>query len=254
MTYPPQQPGQPDPYGQQPGQPGPYGQPGQQPGPYGQQPGPYAQQPGPYGQPDPYGQQFGQNPYGQQPYGAHPGGPGGPGGEPPKKKTGLIVGISLGVVVVLAGVFAILAWVAPGFLLEDDDENSAEGENSAAPSTSQSSEPTSGSETAPESSESAPSDERAPGAKSTPEATAEAIMAGFNSGNRQAVTATVCLSKPQEVGPIPEGVQVEVTGSAQVSGNAAKVPAKNVSQNRDYFLVLKNEGGAWCYLGDQVTS
>lgn len=267
MTYPPQQPGQPDPYGQQPG---PYGQ---QPDPYGQQPGPYGQpgpqhygqqppQPGPYGQQDPYGQQqFGQQPYGgqqfgQQPYGAHPGGPGGPGGEPPKKKTGLIAGISAGAVVLLAGVFAFTAWVAPGFLL-DDEEQSADGNNNASPATSQSGEPTSsGSETSPETetSESAQSGERAPGAKTTPEATAQVIVAGFNAGDRQAVSETICLSKPQDVPPIPDGVQIEIAGSAQVSGDAAKVPAKNATQNRDYFIVLKNEGGAWCYLGDQVTS
>ncbi|HEV7981036.1 hypothetical protein [Amycolatopsis sp.] len=67
MTYPPRQP-----YGQQPQQP------------YGQQP--------PYGQQQPYPQQ----PYG---YGPPPGYP-----QPPKKsKTGLIIGIVIGAVVVLGG-------------------------------------------------------------------------------------------------------------------------------------------------------
>lgn len=69
-------------YGYQPGQP-PQGQQG-----YGQQP--YEQQG--YGQ-NPYAQQaYGQNPYGQQPYGAYP---------PAKKKTGLIIGIVVGVLVLL---------------------------------------------------------------------------------------------------------------------------------------------------------
>ncbi|WP_329014627.1 hypothetical protein OG271_06865 [Micromonospora rifamycinica] len=58
------------PYGQQP--PAPYGQ--QPPAPYGQQPyDPYGPQPTsgqPYGQPDPYGQPVGKDPYGPQPYGA----------------------------------------------------------------------------------------------------------------------------------------------------------------------------------------
>ncbi|MGW1235579.1 hypothetical protein [Streptomyces sp. b94] len=121
---------QPGPYGGQPpqGQPGPYGQ---QPGPYGapppqggpgygypqqapqgvppQQPNPYAQpqQPQGYGypqaqQPGPYGQQPPAPPYGGQPqYGAQP-----PyGGQPqqPKKKTGLIVGVAVVALAVIAG-------------------------------------------------------------------------------------------------------------------------------------------------------
>ncbi|MFI1931146.1 hypothetical protein [Streptomyces sp. NPDC020330] len=117
-------------------QPGPYGgQPPQgQPGPYGQQPGPYGapppqgppqgqpgygypqqapqgvppQQPNPYGQPQqgygyPQAQQPG--PYGQQPpappYGGQPGYDGQP--QQPKKKTGLIVGVAVVALAVIAG-------------------------------------------------------------------------------------------------------------------------------------------------------
>ncbi|MFJ5043044.1 hypothetical protein [Streptomyces sp. NPDC088719] len=119
---------QPGPYGGQPpqGQPGPYGQ---QPGPYGapppqgppqgqpgygypqqapqgvppQQPNPYAQpqQPQGYGypqaqQPGPYGQQPPTPPYGgQPPYGSQP--------PQPKKKTGLIVGVAVVALAVIAG-------------------------------------------------------------------------------------------------------------------------------------------------------
>ncbi|MFF3968600.1 hypothetical protein ACFYZ6_02110 [Streptomyces rubiginosohelvolus] len=116
---------QPGPYGGQPpqGQPGPYGQ---QPGPYGapppqgqpgygypqqapqgvppQQPNPYGQPPAPqqgYGypqaqQPGPYGQQPPQPPYGGQPmYGQQP--------PQPKKKTGLIIGVAVVALAVIAG-------------------------------------------------------------------------------------------------------------------------------------------------------
>jgi hypothetical protein len=100
MTHPPQQPGS---YGPQ----GPYGPPN--PNPYGPPPqGPYgSQQPTPYGQPPP-GQQppYGQPPYGQQPppYG-YVGPPGY--GQPPKKRTGLVVGIVIAVVVAIgAGIGA----------------------------------------------------------------------------------------------------------------------------------------------------
>ncbi|GAB2978806.1 hypothetical protein LWP59_39525 [Amycolatopsis acidiphila] len=137
MTYPPQ-PGQPDygqqpdPYGQQPGgygqQPGGYGQqqPGyppsgdfpQQPGQpqYGQQPG-YGQQP--YGQPGytqpyPYDQSGGggQPPYGQYPpgmYGAPPPGGGG-------SKKGLWIGLTVGLVVILAAL-GITGFWKPGFFV-----------------------------------------------------------------------------------------------------------------------------------------
>ncbi|WP_020659735.1 hypothetical protein [Amycolatopsis benzoatilytica] len=131
MTYPPQQPGgygqQPDPYGQQPGGQQPYGQPqqgGWNQGPasggfpaagapgqggYPQQPGQFGQQPGQQGQ---FGQQPGQpGQFGQQPGGQF----GGYGAEPPKKKkTGLIVGIAIGAVVVLGGGTGLVIWLTSG--------------------------------------------------------------------------------------------------------------------------------------------
>jgi ketosteroid isomerase-like protein len=77
MTYPPQPPGPPPPQG-----------------PYGQQPGPYGQQPPPgYGQQPPPGYPP------QQPYGYGP--------PPPKKsRTGLVIGVIAGVVVLAGGAIA----------------------------------------------------------------------------------------------------------------------------------------------------
>lgn len=131
MTYPPQpgQPGgQPDPYGPQPGAPGPYGgqpgAPGPQPGPGGpmgqQQAGGFGQP----GQPQPGGwpqQGMPQGGYQQQWYPQQ----GGPYGPPPQKRTGLIVGLSLGGVAILA-TFFITAFAAPGFLLSDGPEDVAD--------------------------------------------------------------------------------------------------------------------------------
>ncbi|HET6503647.1 MAG TPA: hypothetical protein VFG87_23100 [Amycolatopsis sp.] len=120
MTYPPQ-PGQPD-YGQQPG-------------PYGQQP--YGQQPGGYGQPGAYPQsggypqpgafpQSGGFPQQGQPY---PGFDGSGGGFPPNQfggygapppggggKKGLWIGLSVGLVVILAALGITGFWL-PGFFL-----------------------------------------------------------------------------------------------------------------------------------------
>lgn len=151
MTYPPQ-PGQP--YGQQPdpyNQGGQYGQQGgypqsggfpEQSGQYGQgQQGQYGQ--GQYGQPGGYPQSGGfpqqgqpqQGGYDQSAYGQYQGYPqqgqygqpgmGGPGGQPPKKKTGLIVGAIIGVVVLLGGIFAVTAFAWPGFLTEDEETGSS---------------------------------------------------------------------------------------------------------------------------------
>ncbi|WP_236808414.1 hypothetical protein [Amycolatopsis albispora] len=121
MTYPPQ-PGQPygqqpDPYGQGQGgypQSGGFQQPGQQPGydQYGQQQ--QQQYPG-Y---DQYGQQQQQQYPGYDQYGQQQGGYGTP---PPKKgKAGLWIGITIGVVVLVA--LGITGFVAPGFFLGDDKE------------------------------------------------------------------------------------------------------------------------------------
>ncbi|HEX3733317.1 MAG TPA: hypothetical protein VHU91_10400 [Mycobacteriales bacterium] len=132
MTHPPQQPG---PYGQQPQSGPPYGQ--SYGAPYGQQPpGGYGQQrsgPGqpqsgaPYGQPPqsgpPYGQQPGQPysgaPYGQQPPGYPPYQQ--PPGQHKKKRTGLIIGIVIAVVVVLGLVTAGVV------LMKGDDKGGGSG-------------------------------------------------------------------------------------------------------------------------------
>ena len=245
MTYPPQPPG---PYGPQ----GPYGPPGR-PGPYGQQPGGGypgggARQPGypqggqqypgypPSGQQPPYPQtpppgspgatpQFGQDPYATQQF------PGGPGGGPPKKKTGLIVGLAIAAVLVLGG-----ATVGAWFLFKDDG-----GSNTAAPSTSAAAPP-------------APRGTAVPGAKSSPEEAAQAIATAYSTGDREALQAIVCASKPQNVPPIPAGVTVTVNGSPDVSGDSAYVPVHAVGPGgtNDFDLGLANEGGGWCYLGDRL--
>lgn len=100
--------GQPGPYGPgQQGQPGPYG-PGQQgqSGPQGPgQPGPYGPgQPGQPGQPGPYGPGQPGQPGQPGPYGVD-------GGAPAKKKTGLLVGLAVIVVLAVAAIGVVAATV-----------------------------------------------------------------------------------------------------------------------------------------------
>jgi hypothetical protein len=135
MTYPPQ-PGQP--YGQQPD---PYGQGGQPPtgGFYpGQQPYPTQQYPqqeypqqgydqaGGYGQQPQYPgydqQQYGQpNPYGQE----YQQGFGGPPPPPKKSKTGLLIGIAVAAVVLIA--VGVTGFIAPGFFVSKDNTAAGSG-------------------------------------------------------------------------------------------------------------------------------
>jgi hypothetical protein len=129
MTYPPQ-PGQP--YGQDPQ--------GQQPGGYPQQPYPQqggwdagAQQQG-WSQTQQYPQQGGWDPN-------HPGytqGFGGPPAPPNKSNTGLIIGVVISVVVLIA--FGVTGFVAPGFLLSEAPSSSApkSSTKSSAPPTTES--------------------------------------------------------------------------------------------------------------------
>jgi hypothetical protein len=118
--------GQPQ-YGQQPQYGSPYGQQPQSGPPYGQQPQPqsgpaYGQQPGydPYGQPPQSGPpQYGQPGYGQPQYGQYPGAGAYPPAPPPKKsRTGLIIGLVGGGLVLLlclgVGAFFVLPKLAGG--------------------------------------------------------------------------------------------------------------------------------------------
>ena len=116
MTYPPQ-PGQPN--GQQPV---PYGQGGQTPsGGFPQQGSPrypgqrypgYDQQQQQYGQTYQYGQEYAQ-------------GFGGPPAPPEKGKTGLLIGIVVGLVVLIA--LGVTGFVAPGFFLSKDNTAAGSG-------------------------------------------------------------------------------------------------------------------------------
>jgi hypothetical protein len=119
MTYPPQQPGQPGPYGQQPD---PYGQ---QPGQFGQQqqppPGQFGQQPGQFGPPGaPPGPDGG---YGY---------PGGPQSPPPKKRSGLVIALVIvGAILVLGGGGTGVYFLTKG---KDNSSNNSQGGGGGAPS------------------------------------------------------------------------------------------------------------------------
>ncbi|KZB85163.1 hypothetical protein [Amycolatopsis regifaucium] len=236
MTYPPQ-PGQP--YGQDP---------------QGQQPGGYPQQGGwdqtqQYGQPqgwDP-NQQYQQQPqqgwdqtqqYPQQPQQGwdpnaqqqgwdpnnpgYPQGYGGPPAPPPKSKTGLIIGIVIGVVVLIA--FGVTGFVAPGFLLGKD-----EGNNTAAPPPASSSEqaPPSAPKSSPKSSapKSSPksSESGGTGSEGNPKGVQNLkdFFAKVSAGDKAGALSLVCADMKESMGNsidimAPAPAQLEITSTSGI--------------------------------------
>ncbi|MEV7553859.1 Twin-arginine translocation protein TatA [Amycolatopsis sp. NPDC089917] len=239
MTYPPQ-PGQPygqDPQGQQPGgwdQTQQYGQPQQ----YGQQPQQgwdqtqqYQQQPQQQGwdqtqqypqQPqqgwDPNAQQQGWDPNNP----GYPQGYGGPPTPPKKSKTGLIIGIVIGVVVLIA--FGVTGFVAPGFLLSKD-----EGNNTAAPPPSSAPEqaPTSAPKSSPKSSapKSSPksTESGGTGSEGNPKGVQNLkdFLAKVSAGDKAGAISLVCEDMKATMGDsidimAPAPSQLEVTSTAGI--------------------------------------
>ncbi|GAB3483344.1 hypothetical protein [Amycolatopsis cihanbeyliensis] len=252
MTYPPQQPGpygRPDPYGQQ----GPYGQPPQpapRPQPGGGHPYPPQGQP-PYGQPYPT-QQFGQpDPYGQQqpgydPYGQQPGGyPGGPGGPPPKKKTGLIAGLAIAGVLVIGGAAALIIWLTG----KDDGTSDADDPAAAPPGTSTAAPPTN---------QPGPSQDTA-----TPEAggdaqvtaqLAENYASALTSGQSGNLAPMACKKPTEEqAARFDAAARIEkavftVKQPPTVQGSSATgiMTGKSPREQKDFPFKLKKQGDQWC--------
>ncbi len=233
MTYPPQ-PGE-SPYGQQPGQ-NPYGQPsyGQPADPYGQQPGmPYGgpasggfpQQDAQYPQTQGYPQTaaYPQNQYGQQAQYGQQGGGWGP-QEPKKSRTGLWIGISVAVVAVVA--FVVTAFVAPGFLLSDDDESGGTGNS--------------------------PGDSQG-NAAGDPATIAQQVSTGLSSGDTTTLNGLACSNATEMVheaiGMAGQLGQVTMNGQPQVSGNQATAQgtASVGGQNYPVSATFAQENGKWCW-------
>ncbi|WP_410656093.1 Twin-arginine translocation protein TatA [Amycolatopsis sp. lyj-112] len=280
MTYPPQ-PGQPygqDPQGQQPGgnpqqggwdQTQQYGQPQQ----YGQQQGwdqtqqyqqqpqqgwdqtqQYPQQPQ-QGAWDPNAQQQGwdpNNPGYQQGYG-------GPPAPPSKSKTGLIIGIVIGVVVLIA--FGVTGFVAPGFLLGKDDGSTAapppaSSSSSKAPSSAPKSSPKSStSRSSPRSTESGGS-----GSEGNPKGvqSLKDFMAKVSAGDKAGALSLVCEDMKATMGdsidimaPAPADLKITttsgigdgfVTGDIEGTVKGKKVSGSGISSddNPDKSFCVRN--------------
>ncbi|GAB3483339.1 hypothetical protein [Amycolatopsis cihanbeyliensis] len=276
MTYPPQPPGPQGPYGQP-------GQPGQQPGGFPPS-GPQPQQPQPggypadptqqYGQPYPT-QQFGQpDPYGQQqpgydPYGQQPGGyPGGPGGPPPKKKTGLIAGLAIAGVLVIGGAAALIIW------LTGKDDEGADNQNQAQPNQTTEQAPTTdgtGSQQIPApnpddgdgDASTAPSGTGSPGGDSdsgsggSAEDVAQVRTLGEQAAeainNKDGNLARQITCKPENVNDdaFNANLTARVVGDPTIDGDSAEIPFEITIQDQTERNTLKaaKTSGRWCISG-----
>jgi len=272
MTYPPQQPGQPGPYGQDPY--GNQGQWGQQPGGFpqgGPQSGPQPQPgyPGGYpqsgpqpqpgypgaGQPDPWSQQQPgpPNPWEQQQaqgnpwdpqgqanaWGQQPGGFGGypdPGGQPPKKKTGLIIGIVVAVVLLVGGgVTAIV------LLTGKSNQTAAAGGTSTSPGSTGGSSGQNSSGTG----------------SSSPEGLMQAVIKGYDDKNAQEFVPLICQPPSQTqlqtlqstLDKIPDGVTYTEASAPTISGSTGTLNLRVTApsgQHQDFPLGITKSGSNWC--------
>lgn len=233
-----------------PGQGGPYQGGYQQPGgpqQYGQQPdqyGQFGQQPGQFGQPGQPGQPGG--PFGQQPGGQF----GGFGEEPPKKKkTGLIVGLAIGAVVLLGGATGLVIWLTGD---SKDTKTAAPASSSAPAAGPQSGGPSGSSSSSPTSSGSGSGDyPAASGAKPTSGELFQAASEAYNSSDTDGLYSMLCTSltngqKPTE--KMPSGIHFELTSSPQENGDQATVKyhVTMASKTADGTLTALRQGGAWC--------
>lgn len=233
MSYPPQ-----DPYGQQPAG----GWPGQQPGPYGP-----PQQP-PYGPPT---QQF---------PGAYPD----PGGEPPKKRTGLIIGVVVAVLVI-AGAVGVTGFWKPGFFLAADEKDGGGTDaSSTAPQVPGGSTAPGvpGGQTPPKPNIETPGGANTPvpgggGAGDAAEISSKAQEAvdAFNARDKPALAATFC--DPSKVGDfdmssMPPDAKMTVAGQPKITGAKAAVPIEMSmgEQQMTDDMPLENPGTGWCVTND----
>ncbi|WP_326835883.1 hypothetical protein VSH64_13295 [Amycolatopsis rhabdoformis] len=261
---------------QQPGypaqQPPPFGQPDPRqqgaPGQFGQQ-DPYRQGGGTqqYPQQDPYQQggtqQFGQpDAFQQGGFGDQYGQPGGYqsfGGyneQPPKKKkTGLIVGIAIGAVVVVGGAIGLVIG------LSGDDKGKTD--TAAPPAPPAASSPGAGAPhtsapTRPSTSGSTPStggaDSPAPGGTQSAQELFQAAATDFTSGDGSALAGLACRSLYNGGAVDIPKTTIELTGAAQETGDTASVRYKATQGTRtaNGTMTSKREAGVWCLVDAQA--
>ncbi|GHF88606.1 hypothetical protein FHX82_001206 [Amycolatopsis bartoniae] len=216
--------------------------------PQGQYPPPQGQPPqGPYGPPQPYQYQQGQYP--QQP-GGYPGYPGFPGGQPPRRnRTGLIVGVVIGVLVIVGGGITAAVLLSGG-----DSKTSA----SPAPST----QPSRPSATASSKSASSRSSTAAASGgigKSTPDALEQAIIDAYNNRDSDAFQPLSCTpisdSEMQQIRTTMDQIPAQVTYSEvsppQVTGSSGTLTlqASASGTSKSFQLPISSTSGNWCMSG-----
>lgn len=177
-------------------------------------------------------------------------GPGYPAGPPPKKNTGLIIGIVAAVVVALAAL-GITGFVAPGFFLSDDKKSDEQTKPTQPPGGGALNPP--------------PSDTRGgesldvPGGSSPEDVeevkrVAEEGTRSINERDAELAKSVSCdPASAGDLSELPEDAHAEVTGDPVQSGpEEFKVPVRFSAggDSTQDFLNLKKQDNRWCILDE----
>jgi hypothetical protein len=192
----------------------------------------------PYGQPGPYGP--------QQP--GFPGGPGlggQPGGQPPKKKTGLIVGLSIAAVLVIGGAVALIL-----VLTGDDKKSVAQGKNDPAGGGQPSVQiPGPGAGSSPGSEASAPPQGGASDDVTAVKELGEKAVQALNERDAELATEISCSGSVNEADMEDVPGEFNIAGEPTINGDEATIPVKltmpdGTSKEGDFDA--KKKSGEWC--------
>lgn len=191
------------------------------------------------GQPGPYG-------YGP----THPGQPGFPGGQPPKRKTGLIVGLSIAALVVIGGVVALIL-----VFTSDDEKNAAPGPASSPAGTPAVPPPGSAPGPGDGQTDSLPqpgpgddsSGNSSPGDVAEVKQLAEKAVQAINNRDEELAKEIAC-NGAANMSDLPEGAVFSTNGDPAVNGDTATLPMKVTYQGKteEGEFTAKKQADGWC--------
>lgn len=222
--------------------------------------GPYGQQPGGWGPQQPP-QQPPQPPpgYDQTQQWNYPGGF--PEDEPPKKRTGLIIGI-VAAVLVIAATIGVTGFWKPGFFLAGDEGDDGGGTDNPGSSSPQ----VPGSSAAPSTGGPPPKPSIQPPGSTPPTqptgggpvdssnvaSVAQATVDAFNARDNEAFKEQFCDPSDADsarLEQMPPEAKMTITGDPKITGDKAKVPVEmTLGQGEPLTeeMPLENQSGRWC--------
>jgi hypothetical protein len=165
------------------------------------------QQPGQYGQPGPYG---------QQPYGQFDGNQDYPGGQAPKKKTGLIVGLVLLGVLIIGGVVTLI------LVLTSSDDNTASGSGGSGGAAEEA-------------------------GQSTPQALANYLLQSYVASDVAKLKKVLCSGVHFDPDSLPPNTTGSLNGPATETGVDFTLQTPSIPPTK-LTATFRKEGGSYCWV------